>query len=193
MYPPPPPPPRPPRPPNPLNFISAGRIFDTPPGTGFLTTPPGTPPSGTAPPPPPPNTAGVYPSANLIAPPGTDGPGEGGSGSVGGGQFAPLEPPPLPPLFPYLSMELAQSLEQSASQCGQSFEKEASDLPFVPVIINDDDLKKMTEQVKTQTEESKGMDRLLYKDIIDPNMPKALREMFQPLYCKLCKLTVSVV
>jgi len=199
---PPPPPPRPPRPPGMLNFIP-GEILNlnslVPPGTlqppplpkshgNAAVVPPGTEYEQRPPPPPPPllSDSSSASTGHYLPPPPPP------PSSVGGA-FPPLAPPPLPPMFPYMSVELAQSLEQGASQCGQSFEKEKSELPFVPVIINDDDLKKMTETVKTQTEESKSvMDKLFYKDILDPNMPQGLRDMLQPLYCKLCKLTVRI-
>jgi hypothetical protein len=107
------------------------------------------------------------------------------------GSYPPLIPPPLPPLFPYLSQELAQSLHDGAKLCGKSFVEESIDLPFIPVIVNDKDLKTMISSVKTQFEETQQRNLLLYEDIIDPTWPKELRDLFQPLYCVLCKLTLS--
>jgi len=111
--------------------------------------------------------------------------------SVTNGAYEPLAPPPLPPLFPYLSPELAQSFQEGAIQCGQSFDHNSVDLPFVPIIVSDSDLKKMSEQIRTKVEDNRAKNLLLYEDIINPSAPKALKDMFQPLYCKLCKLTVS--
>lgn len=158
------PPPPPPRPPPPVSFIKP---------TNYNYSEP----------PLPPGTSELPPTSTVD------------SRSVG---FSPIQPPPgplllppLPPLFPYLSPKLAQSLHDGATQCGTSFVEESNNLPFIPVIIDDTDLKKMTESVKTQFEETRQQNLLLYEDIIDPSWPKELRDMFQPLYCKLCKLTVS--
>ncbi|ODN02512.1 Zinc finger matrin-type protein 3 [Orchesella cincta] len=101
----------------------------------------------------------------------------------------PLLPPPLPPMFPWMSPALAKSM--TSSPFGKSFEKEASNLPFVPIIVNDADLLKMTENVAKEAEEVNNLSLQYYKEVMKLNLPKALKDQFQPLFCKLCILSLS--
>lgn len=101
----------------------------------------------------------------------------------------PLVPPPLPPMFPWMSAALAESM--TSSQYGQSFRDEATQLPFVPIIVNDSDLAKMTENVIKEAEQVNDEQLQYYKDVLKQDIPQQLKDLFQPLYCKLCILTVT--
>lgn len=92
-------------------------------------------------------------------------------------------------MFPWMSPALAESM--TSSQFGQNFREEASNLPFVPIIVNDADLAKMTENVIKEAEQVKSHQLQYYKDVINQDLPQSLKDMFQPLYCKLCTLTLS--
>jgi len=159
-----PPPPPPPPPPGPTSFVSKQSSKVQPP----LPPPPPPPPPGTSP------KKGI-PKAEASVP-----------AAIPTG---PLQPPPMPPPFPWLNPDLAASLSAGEAEYGGGKEKEV--LPFVPVVITTADLNKMTETIKQEADDVKGKNLLLYEDIIDNKLPKQLKEMFQPLYCKLCTLTVS--
>lgn len=66
-----------------------------------------------------------------------------------------------------------------------------NNLPFVPIIVNDADLAKMTDKVIKEAEQVKSHQLQYYRDVINQDLPQALKDLFQPLYCKLCLLTLS--
>lgn len=145
----------------------------------------------TAPPPPPPGESKTPspikgPMNNNPNLPGTT---TAGASQNNGGSFPPLQPPPLPPMFPWMSQALHESM--TTSQFGQNFKEEASNLPFVPVVVNDSDLAKMTENVIKEAEQWNNHQLQYYKAVINQDLPQKLKDMFQPLYCKLCTLTLS--
>jgi len=99
---------------------------------------------------------------------------------------APLQPPPMPPVFNWQNSNIKPPASIAELKVSEP------NLPFIPIPADKIDLVQMTKVMEEEKAAANAatINTLKQQGIIEVSWPKSLIDLFQPLYCKLCTLTV---